>query len=320
MKKEQKSLRATLLLYLAVLLLPLGTLYNYKLYQDLQDTAYAINQIMKVPEGLLLIVSTVSNEQQHKQVKNIDADLKKTGEWIARHDTDKDYVGAGRLSRQYNNVYKCWKEIYTDHTKIKMIEDECLKFVHSLIFSLERMYILKQKRFEQSLLIIGAIIIALLLLAIYLIRLYLYHQAKEHAIFDFETKLYNQVFLEEAYRNQCAKVRRYNKILSVTNIEIPQLHSSNGALSKEERREILHQTGELFWNITRDSDLAFHTENENFVLIMPETTAEESTVVEERLKNIFYEKFGDKITLTCISCEVSDENSCETVFKSCIKP
>ena len=318
MKKEWKSFRITLLLYVAILIVPVAVWVNYRHYDNLRQTAYAISHIMKIHEGLLLITSDTADEKKAKKLTHINEMVEKTGLWVEEHKDDQDYVGGKSLKKQYDNTYKCWKNIYTHTEAIKTIETLCLKHTHSLIFALERMYILKQDRFERMLFISGALLLLILLLTVYFIRLYLYHQSKEHAIYNLESNLYNRKFLEETFRRKCANVKRYNKILSVLHIQIPQLHPKETTLTAREQTKILHSVSKALWELTRDSDVACHTEDDTFVILMPETTEEQSKTVEDRIREFLNKTLGKEFNIKCKTCEASDEKSCELAFEMCI--
>ena len=318
MKKEWKSFRITLLLYVAILAIPIGVWFNYKLYDDLRQTAYTISHIMKIQEGLLLITSTPPNEKRAQKLAHINETVEKAGLWIETHQNDPDYVGGKSLKIQYNDTYTCWKNIYTHTATIKRVESQCLKKTHSLIFTLERMYILKQSRFERMLFIGSALLLLVLLLTVYFIRLYLYHQSKEHAIYNLESNLYNRKFLEETFRRKCANVKRYNKTLSVLHIQIPQLHPKESSLAPKEQTKMLHSISKTLWHLTRDSDIACHVEEDTFVILMPETTKEQSKIVEERIRESLNKIFSHPFNMKCKTCEASDEESCEVAFEMCI--
>jgi diguanylate cyclase (GGDEF)-like protein len=318
MKKEWKSTRITLLLYAIILLLPIGMFSNYRLYSEVRQTAYEINRIMKIPEGILLIVSGTTDAKDQKMLDEIHKEVGTAEKWVKQHTNDRDYVGGGKLEALYVKTYACWQSIYNERDKATTLQPKCLKLTHSLIFALERMYLLKQNRFEQIFFITGAILLALLLLTIYLVRLYLYRRVRENALYDFETKLYNRRFMEETYRNMCATIKRYKKTMSILSLQVPQLNPNDTTITKEERKKTLHKVGEILWNMTRDSDFAFHTEDENFVLLLPETTQKQSEVVKQRLKSALHKELGGKITVDCHICEASDEKSCDTAFMKCI--
>jgi diguanylate cyclase (GGDEF)-like protein len=141
---------------------------------------------------------------------------------------------------------------------------------------------------------------------------------KKHALFDFETKLYNRQFLEETYRSLCAKAKRYERTLTIARIQIPELNIDSPVLSKEERKEVLHRFGAQLWKLIRDSDIACHVENENFVLLLPETTIEQSKVIEDRIEEMLEKEYKGRVTFVFKACEAMDEKGCETVLHDCI--
>jgi diguanylate cyclase (GGDEF)-like protein len=315
MKREWKSFKITLLLYLAILLLPLSIFFNYSNYKDLRGTAYAINKVMKIPEGLLLINSTSKNSNTNRELIKINSQIEKVEEWIEKHKTDDDYVGGRSLTTLYSSVYDCWSKLYMHKETTTALQPNCLKLTHSLIFALERMYILKQKHFEHMLFISGTLLMGLLFLTIFFIRLFLYHQAKKHAIFDFETKLYNRQFLEEIYQSLCAKVKRYQKVFSVTTINIAEIQQQTDSKTKE---QMLHKIGKILWDLTRDTDIASRIQEDEFILLMPETRMSQAEIVIGRIKQALEEECNNTLTLKYNLHEVSNEESCTAVFNTCI--
>ena len=313
MKKEWTSLRITVLLYLVIAVVPIGAFFGYKSYRDVNETAYMVNKMMKVPEGLLILSAGEKLQSQRSELQKIDSAVEALREWVEVHKNDKDYVGGGSLPERYDLFYRCWKDVRLSEIPAASQLRQCVEQVHSLIFALERMYILKEQRFENIMFVTVASVVLLLLLSVYFVRLYIAAQIRRKAIHDFETTLYNRKFVEESFKKMCAESVRYGKKLTVLRIRIPEFAADNTTLDAGQREKLMHRFGTAIWDLVRESDVAAHTEEDDFILLLPQTSAEQAAVVERRIR----EKAGKGLTLIFSTGEAGAEGSCEAVYKKC---
>ena len=308
MKKNWKELRITLLLYLLILIVPIGTYLDYRSYRELRETVAMLEIMVKVPESILIVEKPNELRFAKEFLTKNQKDLERLKQWMIQHSHDKDYVGGGSLAKQYELFEQCWRALQKGTDKNGEKLHQCIQQVHSLVFALERMVALKNRRFENLLLVTAAIEVLLLLLGIYFVRLYIGSQIRRRAIHDFETTLYNSSFVEESFKKMCARSKRYGYPMTVMRIWVEEFSPANSSLDKQEQEKLLHRFGTDLWEEIRESDVAARTEDGSFILLLPHTTAEEATVVEQRIR----EKIGNRITLTCRIFEIDGEQSCES--------
>ncbi|GEM_PF-4128172 len=312
MKREWKSFRISLLLYFAVLTLPLGALIGYRVYDDVGKTVTVLKQLMEVPEGLLLREKNGLTDKEKRKIARINADVETIGNWVREHRNDPDFVGGGTLQESFDRFSTCWKK------GSGISSAECMNAIDSLVFSVDRMYLLKEARFKNILAVVVLGTIFILLLVIYSVRTYIAYQMKRTAVHDFATTLYNHQFLDEVFRRMCAEMKRYGRHFTVLQLQIPALLPESGKFSEEKRMQMLQSVGSGIWDLIRDSDIACHTEENSFVLLLPETTAEQSGVVKNRLEKSLARKLGKEVDMHFKTCEVTDERGCETARKECV--
>ncbi|SFV70517.1 hypothetical protein MNB_SV-3-384 [hydrothermal vent metagenome] len=277
MKKEWRSYKILLTLYITILMLPLGAVFNYSYYDDMKQTAQKINHTTKLSEALLLLSSKTQTKGWDTQLKEIDKNFAQVGEWAKAHSNDADYVGGKTLYKQFELLSHCWEERYQNRVKENK---ECLKILHSFIFALEKMYLIKQKRFEQMLFITGALILILLLLEVFFIRFYLLYQEEKHAIYDLETNLFNQKYFHAYLQKVISRTKREDTPLSMFFLSIANFHE----FDTNQQKYLVQKTAHLLSMVTRDSDTACRYDENHFAVLMPLADSQNAVHLENRMK------------------------------------
>lgn len=309
MKKEWKSLRVTIALYAALLLLPVGTYYGYKAYRDLQETEVALNLLSKAPEGLLMLTSGEGTVTQRSRTALIEKGLEQVATWVHAHQNDKDYVGGGSLSDQYEGFRKCWDEIYQSQ-KPKGSVNQCLSKADALVFSLERMHLLKKNRFENIFVVSLAVVLLLLLLIIYFVRFYVALQHKRAAIRDIQTPLYSRKFIEESFKKLCAASQRYKDPFSVMHITVTELNPKSSSMDDAERTALMNRFAKVIWEVVRESDVAAHVGDDVFVLLLPRISAKEAEVAASRIRK----KMPKSMHMEIKTVQVGENDDCGSIY------
>lgn len=306
-KDKWNELRITLLLYLLILIVPIGAYLSYRSYKEVRDTTAMLHIMMQVPESLLIIEKSDKlgslNEESKKNLSN----LKVLKKWIVQHKNDRDYVGGGNLLKQYDYFEQCLNDFLKSNDKNGKLLQQCIKQVHSLIFALDRMVLLKEQRFENTMFVIVAGVIFFLLLGVYLVRLSIELQIKHRA----EMTLYNGKFIQETFKKMCAQSKRYGHQLTIMRIRIKGFGGPESSVSDKEKESVLHRFGTTVWKQIRDSDIFARTEENSFILLLPETPAKKTTVVEQRIRK----QMGDTLSLDFEITEIGEDQSCESILK-----
>lgn len=311
LKNNWNELRITLLLYLLILIVPIGAYLSYRSYEEVRDTTAMLKIMMKVPESLLIIERSDKLESLNGELKENLASLKVLKKWIEQHKNDKDYVGGGSLLKQYDFFEKCLNDFLKNKDTNGELLRRCIKQVHSLIFALDRMVLLKEQRFENTMFVIVAGVIFFLLLGVYLVRLSIELQIKHRA----EMTLYNGKFIQETFKKMCAQSKRYGHRLTIMRIHIKGFGGKGLSVNGKEKESLLHQFGTTVWKQIRDSDIFARTDEDSFILLLPETPAKKTTIVEQRIRK----QMNDKLSLDFEVTEIGEDQSCESILKEYFK-
>jgi diguanylate cyclase (GGDEF)-like protein len=117
--------------------------------------------------------------------------------------------------------------------------------------------------------------------------------AIEAATTDRLTRVANRPTLLAHLFAEIERVARYNRPLSVAFIDIDHFKAVNDNYGHEVGDHVLRGVAEVFREHTRGSDLVGRYGGEEFVLVLPETTVDDATVVAEKLRLMILKKHFD---------------------------
>lgn len=112
----------------------------------------------------------------------------------------------------------------------------------------------------------------------------LYQEARRLAVTDDLTGLGNARSLEARLFEEVARARRYNHPLSLVLIDSDSLKRVNDQFGHLHGNELIRVMSEAIRSNIRASDIAFRYAGDEFVVLMPETSAQEATVAAERIR------------------------------------
>ena len=107
---------------------------------------------------------------------------------------------------------------------------------------------------------------------------------KELSITDDLTKLYNSRHFYERLKLEMERTTRYRHPLSLLMVDIDDFKKFNDTHGHLAGDEVLAQTGEAIKGALRDSDSGYRYGGEEFVVILPETSASGAVQVAERIR------------------------------------
>lgn len=133
----------------------------------------------------------------------------------------------------------------------------------------------------------------------------------------------NRRRFDEELASEYARARRYGHPLSLLVCDIDHFKRINDDLGHVTGDEVIAFLGDLLSEIKRGSDLAFRYGGEEFVLLLPETTAHNAAAVAERIRVQFAQRSEDTSAgRRTISIGVSDietlgiKSPCDFLFRS----
>lgn len=143
-----------------------------------------------------------------------------------------------------------------------------------------------------------------------LYKLRLQEGLQDLAFTDEMTRLYNFRFFRRSLEDELKRSTRYNRPLAMILMDLDDFKTVNDRYGHEAGNRLLIQVAELLRRSIREADLAARYGGEEFVIVCPETSAAEATVVAERVRAAVAEtRFDLGNGLSCamtVSAGVSD--------------
>ncbi|MBT8351992.1 MAG: diguanylate cyclase, partial [Deltaproteobacteria bacterium] len=101
------------------------------------------------------------------------------------------------------------------------------------------------------------------------------------------TGLLNRRAMENALKREFSREKRYRRILSVAFIDLDDFKSVNDAYGHDRGDELLKYVANQLFDISRDTDIVARFAGDEFILILPETSAGSTKNLMNRLKGYF---------------------------------
>jgi len=112
-----------------------------------------------------------------------------------------------------------------------------------------------------------------------------YHeQIQKLTITDDLTNLYNFRYLRQCLGFEIKRCLRYKKTLTLLFIDIDNFKDVNDTYGHLVGSAVLHELGQLFNKVVRDTDVLIRYGGDEFVIILPDTPLDGSKVIAERLR------------------------------------
>ncbi len=128
----------------------------------------------------------------------------------------------------------------------------------------------------------------------------LYAQAEQRARIDELTGLFSRRHFEERLKEEIARHSRYGDAFSLLMLDLDSFKTYNDMYGHPSGDELLHRIGEIVTSSVRSSDQAFRYGGDEFIVILPQTSSEDSYVVAERIRErVAAEMEAMQITVTC---------------------
>jgi len=132
----------------------------------------------------------------------------------------------------------------------------------------------------------------------------LYERTRQQAITDELTKLYNRRHVMSILDMEIKKAQRYKRPLSVVMMDIDRFKGFNDNYGHQSGDTVLGQVGALLRAATRRTDIVGRYGGEEFLMILPETPAENAGIFAEKLRKLI-ESFGIRLSGSYPKCSLS---------------
>jgi len=140
----------------------------------------------------------------------------------------------------------------------------------------------------------------------------LYQQARLTSLTDALTGVGSRKLLEDKLQAECARAKRYERPFSVAIIDLDNFKTINDILGHAAGDDALVQLAASMKREKRTPDVLTRYGGDEFVILLPETKAEDAVTLMERLRNKAHEiKLSEKVSMT-VSCGIAESRSDDT--------
>jgi len=279
---RDKSYRITILLYIGILILPFAFYYTWGKLKSIEAGTEVIRQLGRRGGEMLVLPAVAEGDVRTGKIQKIDATLHQIKPWVERQSGMSFYVGTQSLAKDYDNLMKCWEDLKRSHAQKDA--RQCWEKVKSILFMIERMVTLEQERVKNLLYATLAGSMILLLLIVFFVRSYIRYQMLKQDIYDSESHLFNQKYCLVSAERICAQSDRSGHSFSILSLRIKGLESCATQYGKEERIKLLEAIGGYLAATTRLSDIACRYDEDHFLILRPETDAQQCRIPEKRIE------------------------------------
>jgi diguanylate cyclase (GGDEF)-like protein len=131
------------------------------------------------------------------------------------------------------------------------------------------------------------------------------------------TGAYNRIYLKEIIQRELAKVKRYKIPLSIVLVDIENFKLINQNYGRTTGDKILKKYSNILMEYTRVVDMVFRYEEDNFLLMLPNTNIEGAKIVAKKIENItnttLFEN-GISISVKTAAVECKEDDSLESLI------
>ncbi|MDX2441222.1 MAG: diguanylate cyclase [Desulfobacterales bacterium] len=107
------------------------------------------------------------------------------------------------------------------------------------------------------------------------------------AYIDSLTGLLNRRAMENALKREFSREKRYKRMLTVVFIDLDDFKSVNDIYGHDRGDELLKYVARQLFDISRDTDIVARFAGDEFIFILPETSAASTKTLMNRLKDFF---------------------------------
>lgn len=134
---------------------------------------------------------------------------------------------------------------------------------------------------------------------------------------DLLTGVFNRIYLKEVLEREIGKKKRYKLSISVVLIDIDNFKTINQNYGRSTGDKILKQLAKILEENTRMVDMVFRIEEDNFLILLPNTDIEGAETVAKKVKNILNSTLFENnisIIVNTVAYECSSEDTLESII------
>ncbi|MDX1295084.1 MAG: GGDEF domain-containing protein [Sulfurimonadaceae bacterium] len=255
---------------------------------DTQIDTATIKNLKRVGNNLQEI-SLKLDASDKKTLRDVDQLLEVINSEYMKNKSNQFDVGFNNVQVEFATLKRCWGAFKTElanntnHAILRERNAGCQKTALKLIVLVDKMANIKRERALLRLNITLIFTMIIMVATIYFVRTSMKRELERHTIYDVETKLFNRDYFDAEVKKACALAVRKQHPLALIAIAIDNFDAAVGSLEKRKREEVIKMIGGLLIAMTRTSDTACRYEEDEFVIITPETALQDAILVSQRI-------------------------------------
>lgn len=134
---------------------------------------------------------------------------------------------------------------------------------------------------------------------------------------DLVTEAFNRLYLKEILEREIGRNKRYKIPLSLVLVDIDNFKLINKDYGRTTGNKVLKQFSKLLIENTRMVDMVFRIEDDNFILMLPNTNIEGADIVAKKIKKTSEAMLFDgtiSITVNIAAVECSSDDTVESLI------
>ncbi len=123
---------------------------------------------------------------------------------------------------------------------------------------------------------------------------------KNQPVLDANTGLYNEIYLEPVLRREFGWAQCYGKNLSLIKMHIDSFPELVNTYGQSRIQKILKETGKMLAGISRGGDIMISAGDGNFLVLLPDTSAEGAGLIAERIRKVLITQMFPELENGCV--------------------
>ncbi len=145
----------------------------------------------------------------------------------------------------------------------------------------------------------------------------LQNEIKESLRKDYLTGLFNRSYFEEVLEREINKLKRYKIPLSLVLVDVENFKEVNQSYGRTTGDRVLKELAKLLYENTRIVDMVFRMEEDNFIILLPNTKGEGANIVAEKIKKLINSTLFEgsiSISVNTVSLDCTEQDTVESVI------
>jgi len=322
------SLQIIIVLILLFIVVTAGGTIAISQLKIFSDDAYAINN-MGVVRGTIQRITKreIANKNSDVLIADVDKTLAGIRQRYINNSNNLSYLEQENIVEKLERMESSWDRLkqliinYRDNmssqSEILYQSELCWEKANFLTFSIQVISERKLGDYKNLILLISLIVSVFIFSIILIVHRIVHKHLEVDVITDAMTKLNNRSYYNQVIKTQINLHKRYDYNFSLILIDIDHFKKINDDFGHPVGDKVLIIFSELLRENVRDVDYVFRIGGEEFAIIAPQTTTEQSQSLAEKFRELVSNadfSIGRPITISIGVSQFRDDETSDELF------